>query len=63
MKCPVEETHGQRQTKRKVSVISTHMRVSGTEGGFFNKGIQMCLVVFVSVIWMCLCAGLQIGSD
>lgn len=43
--------------QRKVSVISTHMSVSGA--GDFNKGVQTCLVVFVYVIWMCACVQLE----
>lgn len=36
---------------RKVRVISTRMPVSGVEG--FNRAIQMCLVLFVCVVWIC----------
>lgn len=46
-----------RSNQRKVSVISTHMPVSGW--GIFNKRIQMCLCLLY-VIWMCVCVSVQL---
>lgn len=48
MKCPVEERHGQ-QPKESQCDQRSH---ASARVGDFNKGIQMCLVVFVYVIWM-----------
>lgn len=50
MKCPVEETHGQQPKESQCDQYS-HAGV-----GDFNKGIHMCLVLFVYMIWMCVFA-------